>query len=113
MLIYECSRNGSVAAFVPAISRGRHFYLCPPPTMALSYEDFTIVNHRYRVAEQFPPIRYKSISATVNSPRKTSQFRLILWRDVVASRLSSLSPECTYASREDLNEDLRSDRSCL
>jgi len=32
--------------------------------MALSYEDLTIVNHRYRVAEQFPPIRYKSISAT-------------------------------------------------
>lgn len=62
------------------------------PTMALSYEDLTIVNHRYRVAEQFPPIRYKSISAAVNSPRKTWRFRLTLLRVVVASREMSLSP---------------------
>lgn len=81
---------------MPAISRGRHFYLCPPPTMALSYEDLTIVNHRYRVAEQFPPIRYKSISATVSSRRKTWRLRLV---PSARCRRSArhLSSECTRA----------------
>lgn len=81
--------------------------------MALSYEDLTTVNHRYRVAEQFPPIRYKSISATVNSRRKTLRFRLILLRDVVALRASSLFRMHLCVPHKDLNEDLRSDRSCL
>lgn len=74
MLIYESTKSKWLDFRCSRYHLGNTFIYALAPTMALSYEDLTAVNHRYRVAEQFPPIRYKSISTAVNSVAKNFAF---------------------------------------